>query len=534
MTTYAETVDDALWAFDDEKSHVASNGKVPDQRQDTVEWDTPTPLGPPPPPPFPVDALGPTLARSARAVAEQHQCPVDLPGVLTLPALASAVGKGARAVVIETWEEPLNLYVASALAPGENKSPVLRLVYGPLREREDELAKEAAPGISDRRNEREIAEGRLAKAKKDAVAADGSTDSMANVSGAQAALDKLPLLVAPRVFVDDITPEALVQVLAEQEGCTTLMSSEGGIFATLAGRYSQNVPNVDAVLKAHDGREPIRVSRKNAPDINVEVPCLTFALAIQPSVLVELGGKAEFRDRGLVARFLYSIPTSLVGSRHMRVDESDISDSTAAFTDFADCLASAHRKFGAYRDVVQKIYLESPSLSIFSDWREYLESQRGPGGAHSAMAGWSNKIDSHTVRIAALLAIADSSAGLTVLKVPKVTPDHMCRAIEIMRYFIEHARAAFDLMCADEATTAAGSLLKWAIGSQKTAFTLNEAKDHLHGQTLLKSAEQRTAAANVLVEYGWLRQGPSPAPTGGRPSAAVYLLNPCARPARVA
>jgi len=182
-------------------------------------------------------------------------------------------------------------------------------------------------------------------------------------------------MVDPRVFVDDITPEALVQVLAEQDGCTSLLSSEGGIFATLAGRYSQNVPNVDAVLKAHDGREPIRVSRKNTADVNVEAPCLTFALAIQPSVLAELGGKAEFRDRGLVARFLYSVPTSLVGSRNMRVGESDISDTDGTFTDFTDCLRNTHRTYGACKDVVQKIYLDPLSLYIFNDWREELEAQ---------------------------------------------------------------------------------------------------------------------------------------------------------------
>jgi len=503
---------------------VESNGKIPEPD----EWDKPTPLGPPPPMPFPVEELGPVLARFARAVAEQHQSPVDLPAVLTLSALATAVGKGARAVVIDTWEEPLNLYLAAALLPGEAKSPVLTAVYAALREREEEMAKETAPEISDRRNQREIAEGRLAKAKKEAVAADGSADAMANVSGAQAVLDSLPALVAPRVFVDDITPEALVQVLAEQDGCTALVSSEGGIFATLAGRYSQNVPNVDAVLKAHDGREPIRVSRKNAPDINVDAPCLTFALAIQPSVLQELGGKAEFRDRGLVARFLYSVPTSLVGSRNMRVDESATPGDGTAFRDFTDCLRNTHRTFGAYRDSPQKISLEPSSLSIFSDWREELEAERAPGGSHASMAAWSNKIDSHTIRVAALLAIADSSGAQTVRKVPKVTPGHMSRAIGIMRYFIEHARAAFNLMCADESTRAADGLLKWAIGTRRPAFTLNEAKDHLHGQTLLRSAEQRSAAANVLVEYGWLQPAPPAAPTGGRPASPTYLVNPCA------
>jgi len=83
------------------------------------------------------------------------------------------------------------------------------------------------------------------------------------------------------------------------------------------------------------------------------------------------------------------------------------------------------------------------------------------------MAGWSNKVDSHTVRVAALIAIADHSVARTVPKVPKVSVEHMQRAIEIMRYFIEHARTAFDLMCTDEATQAAAGLLKWAAAGDR-------------------------------------------------------------------
>jgi replicative DNA helicase len=47
----------------------------------------------------------------------------------------------------------------------------------------------------------------------------------------------------------------------------------------------------------------------------VERPCLTIGLTVQPEVLRGLGDRPGFRGRGLLARFLYSLPPSLVGRR---------------------------------------------------------------------------------------------------------------------------------------------------------------------------------------------------------------------------
>ena len=47
----------------------------------------------------------------------------------------------------------------------------------------------------------------------------------------------------------------------------------------------------------------------------IERPCLTIGLTVQPEVLQGFAGRPGFRGRGLLARFLYSLPESLVGRR---------------------------------------------------------------------------------------------------------------------------------------------------------------------------------------------------------------------------
>ena len=49
-----------------------------------------------------------------------------------------------------------------------------------------------------------------------------------------------------QLYVDDITTEKLVSVLSDNGGHASLISSEGGIFDTLAGIYTKNV-NIDVM-----------------------------------------------------------------------------------------------------------------------------------------------------------------------------------------------------------------------------------------------------------------------------------------------
>jgi hypothetical protein len=83
----------------------------------------------------------------------------------------------------------------------------------------------------------------------------------------------------------------------------------------MAGRYNQAAgPNLGVYLKGHAG-DLLKVDRRGRPPEYVERPCLTIGLAVQPEVLRGLASRPGFGGRGLLARFLYSLPESLVGRR---------------------------------------------------------------------------------------------------------------------------------------------------------------------------------------------------------------------------
>src|SRR5207253_2347450 len=53
-----------------------------------------------------------------------------------------------------------------------------------------------------------------------------------------------------------------------------------------------------------------RISRRSE---YIQRPALTLGVTVQPSVLESLAKKPELRGRGLLSRFLYALPVSLVG-----------------------------------------------------------------------------------------------------------------------------------------------------------------------------------------------------------------------------
>ena len=119
----------------------------------------------------------------------------------------------------------------------------------------------------------------------------------------------------PRWLVDDATPEALAGLLATY-GRIALLSARRATCSTRwpAATTRAAGPNLGVYLKGHAG-DLLKVDRRGRPPEYVERPCLTIGLAVQPEVLRGLAGRPGFGGRGLLARFLYSLPESLVGRR---------------------------------------------------------------------------------------------------------------------------------------------------------------------------------------------------------------------------
>jgi len=488
------------------------------------EWDAPVPLNAITAslPHFPVNALPDWVACFVSCVAEETQVPVDLPGALVLAALAAAAGGRAVVQPRPGWREPTNLFIAPALDPGNRKSAVFRRVTEPLRAAERAEAENAKGAIIEARTQREIAEQRADAAKRAAARAalDNEPDAGAKAEEAkQAALmaEAITVPSMPRLLVDDSTPEALVSLMALQGGRVAVLSAEGGIFDIISGKYGK-FPSFDVYLKGHAGDE-LRIDRKGRDAEFIDRPALTIGLAIQPAVLRVIAEREGFRGRGLLARFLFSLPMSFVGHRKIatpatppEVIERYDADMTALVLSLAEWTDPAVLTFTP----------EAAELLI--EFERELEPHLGPGGDLHHLADWGSKLAGAVVRIAGLLHLATNVRSGWREPIEATT---FTNAARIGTYLRAHAVAVFAHMGADPVSDDAQAILRW-IGDDaaRTAFTRRDAHRALAAR--FAKAADLDAPLVLLEDYGWIRRqaAPPPRPEGGRPPSPRYEVHP--------
>jgi replicative DNA helicase len=97
-----------------------------------------------------------------------------------------------------------------------------------------------------------------------------------------------------------------------------VFDAEGGGMITMMGGQYGNRPNLDLLLKAHDGDPTTIVRVKNQEPQALVSPQLTIGVLTQPEVLRQVMGVEGAFDRGLLARFMISAPPDPLGHRRSR------------------------------------------------------------------------------------------------------------------------------------------------------------------------------------------------------------------------
>ncbi|MFI6921758.1 YfjI family protein [Nonomuraea spiralis] len=482
-------------------------------------WEPPAPLGQRGDlPPFPVHALPGWVADHVSAVAEETQTPLDLAGCVALAALSTAAGGRAVVNVRGSWVEPVNLFVLVAMPPGSRKSAVFRAMTNPLNHAERALLSRIGPQITEAEVARRLAEDLAEKAARAASSARGESaaEAIAEAQSAALAVEEIKVPVKPRLMADDVTPESASTILVEQGGRLAVLSAEGGIFATLAGRYS-GTPNLDLFLKGHAG-DPLIIDRRGRSE-RVDQAVLTMGLAVQPEIVSDIATMPGFRGKGLLGRILYSLPKSNVGYRN--VDAPTVPDHIA--TRYDANLQRLTIDMHDWHDPAQLV-LSPEAAEIFTEHRRSTERRLRPdSGDLGHITDWAGKFDGAVMRIAGLIHLAGRVAD--GWRHP-ISADTVNAAITIGQYFIAHALATFDAMGADPDLEAARTVHAWLHRTGTTRFTVREAFTALPRNRFRKVAELEPAL-DLLEQLGWIRREPEPPRTGpGRRPSPAYAVHP--------
>jgi hypothetical protein len=490
-------------------------------RPTEVPWDQPVPISREAAlPAFPVQLLPSWAADYVEALAIATQTPADLAGMLVLGALSAACGGRAKVEPRLGWTEPTNLYVAVGMEPGNRKTPVFTAVAEPLWSVDRELAEKSLPELIEAEARKNVARAAADAAAREAAKAKGheAETKLAEALAAAEAAEAVTLPAQPRLLADDATPEALASLMSSQGGRLAVLSDEGGVFDLMAGRYSNSAPNLDLYLKAWSG-SPHRVDRKGRPSEFIPRPALTMALAVQPDVLRALGRRPGFRGRGLLGRFLYSLPESPLGRR--LIDPPPVPEDVGFA--YRVSLEALVRSLADWTD--EALLGFTPEADeLLRGFETRLEPRLDPVADLAHVADWAAKLAGQLVRIAALIHLG---THLRDGWRKAVDARSVAGAIEFGDYLIAHALAVFDLMGHDQITDDAVYVLKWLAAHGRDTFIARDL--YTANRTRFPTADSVEPALSHLDSFGWIRRQASPPPTGrGRPPSQVWAVHPMA------
>lgn len=465
-------------------------------------------------PPIPPEVLPSWLADMARAVSASTQTPPALAVMCGLAVLATVLHRRFEVAPFgDSYTEPLALWTLSASPSGTRKSAVLNAMLGPLVHWEKQLRDRMRRDIAKVNATRAVAKKRIERLLVDAAKAKEPSEREAIRAEVEREETEMPTeILAPRLFTGDTTAERLQAMLVEHGERMAVHSDEAGIFLIMAGIYNGGAANIDVFLQGHAG-SPMRVDRAGR-SAHVDKPALSFGLLIQPDVMSEVAGSSRFRGSGLLARFLYAMPASNVGTRDVR-KHTPIPEEVAC--EYSDYLFSLLAGVPGVVEAPKVLTLSDAAREVWLDLSEEIEHQQGEGGRYESINDWTSKLPGAVARIAALLELAD-----TELDAVEVSHAAMDRAIKLGRLLIPHAQAAFGLLGTDAVDSDAVAVLKWVQGRGEPEFTRSQAQKAQEGR--FRSVDRLQKALERLVQQDVLR-GYKRLNKGGPPSHA-FKVNP--------
>ncbi len=494
------------------------------------EWEQPMPLGHFNLPTFPLEAFPSQLyvfSEFCAAVAESVQVPVDMPAMLVLSVAGASLAKRVVVHVRGDHWEPVNLFTAVVLPPANRKSAVFRAVTEPLIEFEKREVARMAPMIEQNKNQRLMLEESLKHARKEAVKAKKTEDQeyqKKRINELLEELNELETLTSPQYIGDDATPEAVARLLNDNAGRFALLSPEGDVFDLMAGRYNSGSANLGVYLKGHAG-DDIRVNRANRDSVPTYVPkpALSIGIAIQPDVLRGLTLKKGFRGRGLLGRFLYSLPLSLLGRRKINPGPVEPKIVTAYQSKILDALGLEPNLDENCDPCPHIITVGNEALKEIDRFAIEIEKQLAPGGDFASMGDWAGKLVGAVCRIAGIFHGLIYAGSGNPAKT-QIDAETMLGAIAIGEYLSLHAKAAFFEMGTDPDIDLARRILNWVSSEQVSEFSKTQVFNTLRGS--IQKANELDEPLQILVNHGYVRNVPENRQGPGRKPSPKYEINP--------
>lgn len=509
-------------------------------------------------PRFPLESLPKWLREVVDGLSTQHQTPPDMAALIALPVLATATRGVFDVEVLPGHCEPLAVFAAAIMEPGERKSSAAK-IWDPLKEVELGLIQTwKRQHFEANATKRELVDETRKELEEALESRDPGKIKLAKTAHSAAkAIAEIDIGPMPTITVSDATQSGIVSAMADNHGCVGVFDAEGSAVKILKGRYNNGNAENEVLNKAYSGETHNQRRGKTNQENNINIPiCFaSIGILVQPTVFAGLGS-TEMAGNGFLARFLFCMPKSMIGYRLVGskapppVDPEHWDAWRLRITTIAQ-FANMYLNENEIENAEQRITLRMnpDARKIYNTFVESYEKKLGRDGELAPHRVWASKLPGTLVRIAALFAIGENYETLVPHDNTRpdvdilVSEEEIQLAFGLADYFIEMSRTTWRFMNGSSMAISSNIIgkdiiAKWIInkaersnenGAVIAQFTPAVVKRGLRGKDCPFQDNDRTSATEqiertlrkIVEECDWLTQGESSSRMG-RP--ATYFL----------
>jgi hypothetical protein len=353
------------------------------------------------------------LGEFIESVAAAMPCPVDFPGVMILPVLATLIGRKRCIEIKLGWREYAVLWAAVVARSGERKTPTFLEITAPLRQRQRIFHAQYLD----------------AKAAWKALPPEEREEN--------------PKPCLPQIFTTDTTIEALKTVLANNPSGIVYAADELSGWARSIGQYKGGRGDDRQAWLSFWSSTDVLVNRKGDPEpLYLCKPFVSVTGGIQPDALPDVIDDA--REDGFAARLLFSWPDA--------IPETNWSEATIKHT--AD-----------YYGLCEQLWDMEPSDEpvTFSApakerWVMWVNSHRAESVLDNLRPTWA-KAEGHCLRLTLVLHLARLLCNETRSR--QIDVASIEGAIKLTDYFKGHAHKVYGQLAVTTGNDRIAKALRW-------------------------------------------------------------------------
>lgn len=455
---------------------------------------------------FPLESFPLDIRRMIKEVSRVAQVPECLAGSIALACLSASLGSRLRGEMVSEKLTTANLYILGIAKSGTGKGRTFSLLNAPLKQSEKEETEAFYASI------RPQIESQLAKTEeKRGKAFSEGDEAEAKKLGIEVARLKRQLDSKPTLFCDDITKEALIELISKQENesLASFSSEARGLVDNLKGRYNQAGNSDESVYCSLYSGDEIKVHRKTGGVITLDSPCLSLCWLLQPDSASKLSSDPAMIESGLMPRFM-------VFNAHAELqDEPDeiLTIPEEVKENWRNtCLSLLAIEKPAERR--KAVSLTHEAYQVLKDFSNKAKREGRENGVLRDMAGFASRYGENARKIALCLHAGEYLGNSYEVKLSEETAK---KAVALMSWYVGEQLSFLGDIRFSRAYSRAKELETWLRRKEGRKATMRDVKRNLRSFSL----EEIEALSHEFSSLITVSEKISP--KGGRPSIIVSL-----------